>query len=241
MFAYCAYMLFSCIFVHIVHILHTVHILSHLHMLKLPVGRKQRNKSKQSRSAVTVTVTATKSKKQKVAFDPSDGDIVDAEEFVANERTDRKGRVLTSGGRPSVRKNAVNAKYGTNYRNSTVQRPIMGKHVTLGKACALVGIALYGPNIPLEEAGHEDRLRIFKSAAYYALTDEELEEILDTEEAALRVFIKGVIQAQCRLIKYMGPQTARDEFENRVFHPASKDPVIQKHLGLEMAQSIFDQ
>jgi hypothetical protein len=72
-------------------------------------------------------------------------------------------------------------------------------------------------------------------------TDEELEEILDTEEAALRVFIKGVIQAQCRLIKYMGPQTARDEFENRVFHPASKDPVIQKHLGLEMAQSIFDQ
>ena len=103
MFAYCAYMLFSCIFVHIVHILHTVHILSHLHMLKLPVGRKQRNKSKQSRSAVTVTVTATKSKKQKVAFDPSDGDIVDAEEFVANERTDRKGRVLTSGGRPSVR------------------------------------------------------------------------------------------------------------------------------------------
>jgi hypothetical protein len=210
-------------------------------MLKLPVGRKQRNKSKQSRSAVTVTVTATKSKKQKVAFDPSDGDIVDAEEFVANERTDRKGRVLTSGGRPSVRKNAVNAKYGTNYRNSTVQRLIMGKHVTLGKACALVGIALYGPNIPLEEAGHEDRLRIFKSAAYYALTDEELEEILDTEEAALRVFIKGVIQAQCRLIKYMGPQTARDEFENRVFHPASKDPVIQKHLGLEMAQSIFDQ
>ena len=56
---------------------------------------------------------------------------------------------------------------------------------------------------------------------YYALTDEELEEILDTEEAALRVFIKGVIQAQCRLIKYVGPQTARDEFENRVFHPAT--------------------
>ena len=66
---------FSCIFVHIVHILHTVHILSHLHMLKLPVGRKQRNKSKQSRSAVT----ATKSKKHKVAFDPSDGEIVGAE------------------------------------------------------------------------------------------------------------------------------------------------------------------
>jgi hypothetical protein len=32
-----------------------------------------------------------------------------------------------------------------------------------------------GPNIPLEEAGHEERLRIFKSAAYYALTDSDEE------------------------------------------------------------------
>ena len=50
-------------------------------------------------------------------------------------------------------------------------------------------------------------------AAYYALTDEELEDILDTEEAALRLFLKGLIQAQCRLIKYVAPQAARDEFE----------------------------
>ena len=88
---------------------------------------------------------------------------------------------------------------------------------------------------------HEEPLRIFKSAAYYALTDEELEEILETEEAALRLFIKGLIQAQCRLLKYVGPQAAREEFENVVFRPASKDPIIQKHLGLEMAQSTLDQ
>ena len=30
-------------------------------------------------------------------------------------------------------------------------------------------------------------------------------------------------------------------FENVVFRPASKDPIIQKHLGLEMAQSILEQ
>ena len=113
--------------------------------------------------------------------------------------------------------------------------------MTLGRACALVAVALMGPNIPLEEAGHEERLRIFKSAAYYALTDEKLEEILETEDAALRLFLKGLCIAQCRLIKYVVPFAARDEFENNVFRPASKNTVIQKHLGLEMAQSIFDQ
>jgi hypothetical protein len=47
--------------------------------------------------------------------------------------------------------------------------------------------------------------------------------------------MKGIIQAQCRLLKYVGPQAAREEFQNVVFRPASKDPIIQKHLGLEMA------
>ena len=83
-----------------------------------------------------------------------------------------------------------------------------------------------GPNIPIEEAGHGERMRIFKSAAYFALTDEELEEILKSEEATLRLFIKGLIQAQCSLLKYVGPQAAREEFEHVVFRPASKDSII---------------
>ena len=69
----------------------------------------------------------------------------------------------------------------------------MGKNVTLGRACALVAVALMGPNIPLEEAGHEERLRIFKSAAYYALTDEELEEILETEVADINHISKNLL------------------------------------------------
>jgi len=66
----------------------------------------------------------------------------------------------------------------------------MGKTVTLGRACALVAVVLMGPNIPFEEAGHEERLCIFKSAAYYALTDtdEELEDIFDTEDALMQHF-----------------------------------------------------
>jgi hypothetical protein len=81
------------------------------------------------------------------------------------EHTDKKGRVLTSSGRLSVKRNAVNGKYGTIYRNTTMSKTIMGKTVTLGKACALVGVVLMGPNIPIEVAGHEERLCIFKSVA----------------------------------------------------------------------------
>jgi hypothetical protein len=118
---------------------------------------------------------------------------------------------------------------------------IMGKKLSIGKACALLGIAHFGPNIPLEEAGHEDRLRVFKEAAHYALTDEELDDILNTDDAALRLFIVGIFRAQCRLIKFVGPAGVREEFEHCVFHPPSKDAVIQAHLGLSMAESIFDQ
>ena len=140
-----------------------VHILP---WLKLPVGRQERNKSKQSKSAARTT----SSRQSTISLEREDHDVVDAEEFLAVERTDKKACVLASSGRPSVKRNAVNGKYGTNYRNSTVTKTIMGKTVTLGRACALVGVALMGPNIPIEEAGHEERLHIFKSAAYYALT-----------------------------------------------------------------------
>ena len=73
---------------------------------------------------------------------------------------------MTPGGRPSVKKLAVNAKYGTPYRKPLNTREIMGKKISIGKACALLGIAHFGPNIPLEQAGHEDRLRVFREAVY---------------------------------------------------------------------------
>ena len=78
---------------------------------------------------------------------------------------------------PSFKNLAVNSKYGTPYRNPLNKREIMGKKLTIGKACALLGTAHFGQKIPLEEAGHEDRLRVFKEAAYYALTDDELADI----------------------------------------------------------------
>ena len=93
-------------------------------------------------------------------------------------------------------------------------------------------------NIPLVEAGHDGRLRVFKDAAYYALTDED---VLNTEEPALRLYLLGIFRAQCRLIKFLAAANVLSEFEQCVFCTATRDPVIQRHLGLSMTESIFDK
>jgi hypothetical protein len=153
----------------------------------------------------------------------------------------KRGLPVTPGGRPSVKKNAVNAKYSGNYRNPLNTQEILGKKVSIGRACAVLGIVQLGPNIRLEEAGHDERLRVFKDAAFYALSEEDLEEILNTEEAALRLYLLGIFRAQCRIIKFVAPANARSEFEHCVFHTATRDPEIQKHLGLSITESVFDQ
>ena len=61
---------------------------------------------------------------------------------------------MTPGGRLSVKKRAVNAKYCTPYRNPLNTLEIISKKLSICKTCALLGIAHFGPNILLEEAGH---------------------------------------------------------------------------------------
>ncbi len=51
-------------------------------------------------------------------------------------------------------------------------------------------------------AGHSDRLMILKSAAFYALSDEDLEDILSCEnEAVLESYLLSRLRVACRLWK----------------------------------------
>lgn len=118
---------------------------------------------------------------------------------------------------------------------------ILGKLVNIGQACALIGTVILGPDVPLEEAGHADRLRIFKSAAFYCLDESDLSAILETKPKVLNHYLKGIFQAACRVLRYHLAIEARNHFELNVFKPAIKNAEIQAHLGLEMAQSVFDQ
>ena len=49
--------------------------------------------------------------------------------------------------------NEVNARYDASYRNSENTQKLLGRSLSLGQACGIIAVALYGPDIPMEEAG----------------------------------------------------------------------------------------
>ena len=71
----------------------------------------------------------------------------------ARRTSNADGLLLTKGGRVSMTTNEVNAKYDSSYRNSDNNNTLLGKRLTLGQACGIIGVALYGPDVPLEESG----------------------------------------------------------------------------------------
>ena len=120
----------------------------------------------------------------------------------------------------------------------------MGRAVPVGKAMVLLATVQYGHCFPVDEHGHADRLNLFKSAAHYARIAEELEEILDTGEEVLRIYLKGLFNAGLFKIKNDLPVAARHYFQNSVFcpvmTPVRKSQEIQDHLGLGPLESILD-
>ena len=153
----------------------------------------------------------------------------------------RKGVACTSDGRPSIRRNEVNKKFSASYLNPENKELFVGKPVPLGKAMALLATVQYGNRPLVDEHGHEDSVNLLKSAAHYALIAEELEEILDTADDVLRIYLKGMFNAGLFKIKNDLPVAARHYFQTSVFCPVSKSKEIQDHLGLGPLDSILDQ
>ena len=77
----------------------------------------------------------------------------------------------------------------------------------------------------------------FGRAAYYCLDEADLSEILDSDQPALRLYLKGIFQAAagcCCMNWLLQP-------EMTLSYPAIQNAEIQAHLGLGMSQSVFDQ
>ena len=118
----------------------------------------------------------------------------------------KKGEQLAPCGRPAFSANPVNKRYNSRYRNPENQNRLGGKLLELGKATGLVAMAMFGFDVSLELAHATDRLRIFKSAAWYALTDDEIKEIMEHDEAQVDDYIKGIVTAGIRVWKYEAPE-----------------------------------
>ena len=117
-------------------------------------------------------------------------------------RVGKNGELLAPCGRPAFGANPVNKKYNSRYRNPENQNKLGGKLLELGRASGIVAMVLFGFDVSLEAAHSADRMRIFKSAAWYALTDGEVEEIMEHTEDQVDDYIKGIVTAGLRLWKY---------------------------------------
>ena len=63
------------------------------------------------------------------------------------------GLLLTKRGRVSMASNEVNVRFDSSYRSSENTVTLLGRRLTLGQACGIIGVALFGPDIPFEDAG----------------------------------------------------------------------------------------
>ena len=108
----------------------------------------------------------------------SDSESADDMSTPVPVRLGKKGEPLVPCGRPSFSANPVNKRYNSRYRNSENQNKLGCRLLDLGRATGLVAMTLFGFDVSLENAHSADRMRIFRSAAWYALSDEELKETL---------------------------------------------------------------
>ena len=60
---------------------------------------------------------------------------------------------LTQSGCVSMASNEVNVRFDSSYRSSENTVTLLGRRLTLGQACGIIGVALFGPDIPFEDAG----------------------------------------------------------------------------------------
>jgi hypothetical protein len=87
--------------------------------------------------------------------------LPDAEDSGTPSASAKKGRrktnsdwlLLTQSGRVSMASNEVNVKFDSSYRSSENSVTLLGRRLTLGQACGIIGVALYGPDIPLKDSG----------------------------------------------------------------------------------------
>jgi hypothetical protein len=62
----------------------------------------------------------------------------------------------------------INAKYDASYRNAQNTNRMLGRALTLGQACGINGVALFGADIPLEDAGDYSPHHVYFHFTYFA-------------------------------------------------------------------------
>ena len=92
-------------------------------------------------------------------------------------------------------------------------------------------------NVSLEEVAVDERKCIFMSAAYYALTEEEVDEVMNhSNEDHLNVYLSKLVIISIRLFKYEAADSVHIVFQTKVFAPTVECHLLQLHLNLKPGQ-----
>jgi hypothetical protein len=135
------------------------------------------------------------------------------------DQVGKSGQVLAACGRPTFSENVVNKNYYVRYRNAENKNKLGWRLVGLGRAGAIVAIAVYGFHVSLEDNAEIDLKHIFLSAAYYALMMRYLKLWCMSlhDEKSLNLYLKGFVQAALRIYKSEAAHSARKVWQNKVF------------------------
>ena len=149
----------------------------------------------------------------------------------------KDGRIVAAG-------NDLKKRFPNTYRNVDNEKTFYGKSLNLGEAFKLACLVQYGPNLPIETSGHMSmRTALIRTAAYYALSDEELKEIL--EDPSLSDFLYFLVKSGKQIMYTLGVE-ARLIFGDSVFsrHPPVKllrgtSNIISVHYAVTVFSNPF--
>jgi hypothetical protein len=143
----------------------------------------QRKRAKSENAAGAAGAPAA-AKRAKQAHEFKGGSPVKDEEKTTVRESDGKtvslkdGRIVAAG-------NDLKKLFPNTYRNADNTKTFDGKNLNLGEAFKLACVVQYGPNLPIDMSGHISmRSALFRTAAYYALIDEEVRQIMDDPKVA---------------------------------------------------------
>ena len=140
--------------------------------------RGKRAKSAGAEGAPTAAKRARLAREFKGGSPVKDEDKTTVRESDGKTVSSKDGRIVAAG-------NDLKKLFPNTYRNADNTKTFHGKLLNLGEAFKLACLVQHGPNLPIEMSGHSStRSALFRTAAYYALSDEEVREIMDHPKVA---------------------------------------------------------
>ena len=155
---------------------------------------------------------------------------------------DYGGRVVTPCGRPSVHGNPLRGLFPYSGRGVENALTIFGIRQCLGKCAGIIGINMLGPKFACNEQSIQGlRMKVFDTSVNYCLDPEQIERFRSFPAQSQREYVRNLCVAQSKTLCTDLVSIVRHQFQNDVFGPSYRNPMLYEHLGLPIDKSLADK